>query len=73
VIDGKHLLIADNEADFSRRAIELLRDPERGQALAAAVRGLAVETYAWEPLISDLEPKLKDLIRPTGGTTPAGI
>jgi glycosyltransferase involved in cell wall biosynthesis len=62
VIDGKHLLIADGEADFSRRVIELLRDPERGQALAAAARGLAVEKYAWKKLVSDLEPKLGELM-----------
>jgi len=73
VIDGKHLLIADNEADFSRRVAELLRDPERAQALAAAARGLAVEKYSWERLISNLEPKLADLVRRTRGTAQAGI
>jgi len=71
VIDGKHLLIADDETDFSHRAIELLRDPQRAQTLAAAARGLAVEKYSWERLISNLEPKLEDLVRRTGGTAQA--
>jgi len=73
VIDGRHLLIADNEADFSRRAIELLRDPDRAQALAAAARGLAAEKYSWERLISDLEPKLADLVRRTRGAVQEGM
>jgi glycosyltransferase involved in cell wall biosynthesis len=62
VVDGRHLLIADSEADFSGRVMELLRDPERGQVLAAAARGLAVEKYSWERLISDMEPKLEGLV-----------
>jgi glycosyltransferase involved in cell wall biosynthesis len=62
VIDGRHLLIADNEADFSRRVIELLRDPQRAQTLAAAARGLAAEKYSWERLICDLVPKLAGLV-----------
>jgi hypothetical protein len=46
VIVGKHLLIADNEADFSRRVIELLRDPEGAQMLAAAARTQVEEKYS---------------------------
>ena len=61
VIDGKHLLIADNETDFSRRVIELLRDSGRGQALASAGRGLAADKYSWQHLISGLEPRLEEL------------
>jgi len=73
VVDGKHLLIADDGVDFSRRVIELLRDPQRAQTLAAAARGLAVEKYSWERLISNLEPKLADLVRRTGGTAQEGM
>jgi len=73
VIDGKHLLISDDETDFSRRVIELLRNPERSQALAAAARGLAVEKYAWERLISDLKLKLEDLVRRTRGAVQEGM
>jgi glycosyltransferase involved in cell wall biosynthesis len=63
VIDGKHLLIADNKVEFSRCVTELLRDPQRAQALAAAARGLAVEKYTWEGLIAELEPKLEELVQ----------
>ena len=67
VVDGRHLLIADNETDFSRRVIELLRDPARAQALSDAARGLAAEKYSWERLVSALEPKLQELALRTGG------
>jgi hypothetical protein len=73
VLVGKHLLIADNETDFSRRVIELLRDPEGAQMLAASGRTLVEEKYAWGTIISGLEPKLADLVPRTGGTTQAGM
>jgi glycosyltransferase involved in cell wall biosynthesis len=61
VIDGKHLLIADNETDFSRRVIELLRDPQRSRTIAAAARALAVDKYVWNRIIANLEPALRRL------------
>jgi glycosyltransferase involved in cell wall biosynthesis len=73
VIDGKHLLIADNETDFSRRVIELLRGPQRAQALATAARALAVEKYSWQGLISALEPKLQELAHRTSRRESAGF
>jgi glycosyltransferase involved in cell wall biosynthesis len=73
VMDGRHLLIADNETDFSRRVIELLRDPEQGQAMATAARALAVEKYSWQGLISALEPKLQELARRTSPRENAGF
>jgi glycosyltransferase involved in cell wall biosynthesis len=72
VIDGKHLLIADNETDFSRRVIELLRDRERAETLAAAGRRLAEERYDWSRIISDLAPKLEDLVRGACGRAEGG-
>ena len=63
VTDGKHLLIADNEADFSRRVIELLRDSQRSHTVAAAARALAVDKYDWNRIIANLEPALRDLAR----------
>jgi glycosyltransferase involved in cell wall biosynthesis len=69
VIDGKHLLIAGNEADFSRRVVELLSDCQRAQMLAAAGRKLVEETYGWGTIIGGLEPKLELLV---GRTRSAG-
>ena len=73
MIVGKHLLIADNETDFSRRVIELLRDPEGAQVLAASGRTLVEEKYAWGTIIGGLEPKLADLVRRTRGAVQEGM
>jgi polysaccharide biosynthesis protein PslH len=62
VIDGRHLMVAANEADFSRRVVELLRDRERARSLGAAARALAVEKYSWQGLISEVEAKLMELV-----------
>jgi glycosyltransferase involved in cell wall biosynthesis len=61
VMDGRHLVIALNQADFSRRVVELLRDRERARSLGVAARALAVERYSWQKLISEVEPKLMEL------------
>ena len=61
VVDGKHLLIADNEAGFGQRVIELLRNPQRAQMLAEAGRRQAEEKYSWESIICSLEPMLESL------------
>jgi len=63
VIDRKHLLIADNEPDFSRRVIGLLRNSQRRQTLAAAARVLVEQKYTWEHIIDNLEPELVELVR----------
>ncbi len=72
VIDGRHLLIADNETDFSRRVVELLRDTERAQVLSDAARALAAQKYSWQGLISALQPKLQELALRTGRRESAG-
>ena len=61
VVDGRHLLIADTEADFKRAVVSILRDPELARRLGAAARELAVESYSWKKLFDDLEPKLEAL------------
>jgi hypothetical protein len=64
VIDGKHLQIADNETDFSRRVIEALCDPQRAQMLAVSGRTLVEEEYGWRSIIGGLQPRLQDLLFP---------
>jgi glycosyltransferase involved in cell wall biosynthesis len=73
VTDGRHLLIADNETDFSRRVLELLGDCQRGQMLAACGRTLVEEKYAWGTIISGLEPKLRALVLRTGEAAAEGM
>jgi glycosyltransferase involved in cell wall biosynthesis len=62
VVGGKHLLIADDETEFSRRVIELLRDSQRAQMLAASGRTLVEEKYGWGTIIRGLKPKLEGLV-----------
>lgn len=62
VVDGKHLLIADNENDFANRVVELLVNPERGEKLALAARKLTEEKYQWKKIVDGLEPKLQKLV-----------
>ena len=62
VVDGQHVLIANNETDFSSRVIELLHNPQRAQALAAAGWALVEQKYDWKKIIDVLEPKLQELV-----------
>jgi glycosyltransferase involved in cell wall biosynthesis len=68
VIDGKHLLIADNETDFSRRVVEVLGDCQRAQLLALAARALVEQKYAWGIIVAGVGAKLERLVRRPGGT-----
>jgi glycosyltransferase involved in cell wall biosynthesis len=63
VEDEENIVIANTETDFCNRVVELLRDPGRARRLAAAGRKLVEEKYTWKRLISDLQPKLQDLVR----------
>lgn len=63
LVDGKHLLIADSEADFSNRVIKLLENPELAQRLAEAALSLAKEKYQWKKIVENLEPELLELLR----------
>jgi glycosyltransferase involved in cell wall biosynthesis len=61
-VDRTHLLIADEEADFADRVIELLRNPELGARLAASARALVQEKYSWQSIVGGLDPKLRQLV-----------
>lgn len=62
VVDGRHILIAKGEDDFSDRVIELLSNPERGRELANAGRILVQEKYDWKKIVSELAAKLQSLL-----------
>lgn len=62
VVEGEHLLMADNENDFANRVIELLTNLEKGQKLALAGRKLVEEKYRWEKIVDELEPKILELV-----------
>jgi glycosyltransferase involved in cell wall biosynthesis len=50
VVDGEHLLLADNPPTFAERTIQLLRDPTLRQHLITRARQLVEEKYHWESI-----------------------
>jgi glycosyltransferase involved in cell wall biosynthesis len=55
VADGKHLLIADNPADFADAVKKLFLNPSHRQSLSFEGRRLVVERYSWPMLAKQLE------------------
>jgi glycosyltransferase involved in cell wall biosynthesis len=47
---GTHLLIGDTPEDFGRHCLDLMRDPEREDALIQAALCLVKAEYSWEAL-----------------------
>jgi glycosyltransferase involved in cell wall biosynthesis len=52
---GKHLLVADEPAEFARAVIRLLREPAEAARLAKAGRELVVERYDWRRALVGLD------------------
>jgi glycosyltransferase involved in cell wall biosynthesis len=47
---GTHLLIGDTPEEFGWHCVDLMRDPERGEALIQAALCLVKAEYSWEAL-----------------------
>jgi glycosyltransferase involved in cell wall biosynthesis len=47
VVDGEHLVLADDMEDLAGEVVRLLRDPERARGLAGAARKLVEDQYDW--------------------------
>jgi len=54
-VSGRHLLIADDAADFASAVLRVLSDPSLGDALGRAGRGLVIERYSWRGAAAALE------------------
>lgn len=66
VQDGRHLLVANQPAEFATQVIELLSDPARREALGREGRHLVGERYDWQAIGSRLETSLRELVERTG-------
>ena len=55
VLDGEHLAVADDPAEFARAVVSLLGDPQRRQALAKAGRALVEVDYGWDRIVLQME------------------
>jgi glycosyltransferase involved in cell wall biosynthesis len=47
-VSGKHLLIADDPAEFGAAVVRILNEPELAAKLGAAGRSLVSESYSWQ-------------------------
>jgi sugar transferase (PEP-CTERM/EpsH1 system associated) len=65
VVDGRHLLIADDAGSFAARVVDLLRRPDRRQALARAAREHVVSNFDWSVVAADLEEALMKAVSRT--------
>jgi sugar transferase (PEP-CTERM/EpsH1 system associated) len=58
VVDGEHLLIADEPRALAAAVVSLLRDPRRRQSLAEAARTFVVDHYGWSSAADVLDAAL---------------
>jgi glycosyltransferase involved in cell wall biosynthesis len=58
----KHIIIEDNPAAFAAQCLELLKNPQKGRALAQQGWKLFSETYSWEVIGSSLRQVVDELI-----------
>jgi polysaccharide biosynthesis protein PslH len=54
-IPGKHLLVAEDRAEFARRALDLLNCPQQGEEIGRAARRHVMENYSWESRAEEFE------------------
>jgi sugar transferase (PEP-CTERM/EpsH1 system associated) len=64
VVDGEHLLVADDPDRFASEVGRLLDDRELRAALGAAGRALAVREYSWERSVGRLEELYERVVKP---------
>ncbi|HTQ05744.1 MAG TPA: glycosyltransferase family 4 protein, partial [Polyangiaceae bacterium] len=62
VVDGQHLLLADEPADFAAAVERLFTEPGLGARLGAGARRLAEERYSWTHVVSGLERFFTELV-----------
>jgi glycosyltransferase involved in cell wall biosynthesis len=66
VTHGRHLLLADDPAEFAAAVGSLLKEPARRQALGEAGRQLVETTYDWQAIAADLDRTYRQTVRPQG-------
>jgi len=63
VVDGTHVVIADQPDAFAHAVVALMRDPVRRASLESAARTLVMERYDWSAVAGDLESALERFAR----------
>lgn len=62
LVDGEHLCLAEQPAEFAAQAVQLLQHPELRARMGQAGRALVVGRYDWSVLL----PRLEALLTPEG-------
>jgi sugar transferase (PEP-CTERM/EpsH1 system associated) len=58
VVDGEHLMLADDPASFARVVVELLRNSDRRLTLGRSARALVTSQYDWAQVATAFENAL---------------
>ena len=72
VVDGTHVLLADEPHALARAILDVMRDPARRATLEAAARALVVERYDWSAVAGQLEEALVRMARTTAPSAARG-
>ncbi|HLW88046.1 MAG TPA: glycosyltransferase [Terriglobales bacterium] len=62
----EHLVIADAPAQFAKRTLELLRDPERRRSMGVTARQLVVKNYGWGIAAKQFADILAEVVAESG-------
>ncbi len=62
VVNEKHALVRESDAEFAAAAIALLRDEEKRMRIAASARHLIEQRYSWEHVFEKLDQIVRHLI-----------
>ena len=63
LVPGRHFLRADDDGDFARAVVSLLRDPGEGGRLGAAGRRLVEERFGWSEVARDFETRCEEAVQ----------
>ena len=73
LIEGRHALIADDDAKFAEAVVRLLSDAELRNSLAREARRKAESEYSWESITSAFEALYRDILARRDGAARAAV
>lgn len=66
VVNGEHILLADNPGEFAREILSLLKKPDRRAQLGASARQLVEQAYSWNVVGKGLSNVLVQVLESFG-------
>jgi glycosyltransferase involved in cell wall biosynthesis len=73
IMDGNHVLLADDPRQFAEKTLQLLSDAELYRRLAADGRALAVNRYDWDVIARDLLRVFSDVAAISQPASPSPV